>query len=114
VPNRIQVDRSEPGVSIVSLLGEHEAYSALDLEQKLDGAVRTGETVVVDLSRAEFLDSTIVAVLLRTRDLAERKGLRFALVMDDSTGWAVRKLFAVTGLEDMLPIAPSRAEALAS
>jgi hypothetical protein len=37
-----------------------------------------------------------------------------AIVLDDSTGWSVRRLFEVTGLETVFQIAGDRAAALAA
>jgi anti-anti-sigma factor len=110
---RVEIDRSEPGVAIVSLVGEHELYSVLEVERALDRAIREGLAVVIDLSGTEFLDSSIVAILLRAREEAHVEGTQFALVIDDSTGPAVRQLFEITGLASIFRVAASRAEALA-
>ena len=112
-PSRIEVDRDEPGAAIVSLHGEHEDFSVPQLERALDGAVRDGLAVVVDLAQAEFISSTIVAILLRAREEAHVNGCPFAVVVDDSTGAAVRRLFEITGLGTILPLVGTRAEALA-
>jgi anti-anti-sigma factor len=110
---RVEVDRSEEGVAIVSLIGEHELYSVVEVEHALDRAIRAGLTVVVDLSHAEFLDSSVVAILLRAREEAHVEGSGFALVIDDSTGQSVRQLFEITGLATIFRVASSREEALA-
>lgn len=111
--SKIDVERRVPGVAIVALTGEHETYSAPDVERALTVALADDCAVIVDLSHTEFLDSSVISVLLRSRDDAEDRGRRFALVVDDSTGWAVRKLLETTGLTAVFPIAGSRAEALA-
>jgi len=113
VASEIDVDRRVPGVAIVGLRGEHETYSSSQVERELTNALTDGCAVIVDLSHTEFLDSSVVSVLLRSRDDAQVRGVRFALVVDDSTGWAVRQLLEVTGLTAVFPIAASRAEALA-
>jgi anti-sigma B factor antagonist len=110
---RVEVDQSEEDVAIVSLIGEHELYSVLDVERALDNAIQEGRSVVVDLSRAEFLDSSVVAILLRAREEAHVQGASFALVIDDSTGQSVRQLFEITGLATIFRVASSREEALA-
>jgi anti-anti-sigma factor len=110
---RVEVDQSEEGVAIVSLIGEHELYSVLEVERALDNAIQEGRSVVVDLSRAEFLDSSVVAILLRAREEAHVQGASFALVIDDSTGQSVRQLFEITGLATIFRVASSREEALA-
>jgi anti-anti-sigma factor len=113
VAGRVDIDRTEPGVAIVSLVGEHELYSVLDVERGLDRAIREGLDVVIDLSNTEFLDSSVVAILLRAREEAHVEGSSFALVIDDSTGKSVRQLFEITGLATIFRVAASRSEALA-
>ncbi len=113
MPGAIDVDRRVPGVAIVSLTGEHETYSAPDVERELTGALADEHAVIVDLSRTEFLDSSIVSVLLRAREEAQKRNQRFALVIDDTTGWPVRQLLEMTGLTAVFPIAHSRDDAIA-
>lgn len=113
-PSDITIDRSEPGVAIVCLRGEHEAYSTPRVSAELEALVGEGLPVVVDLTEAEFLDSTIVAALLRARQDVEERGRRLAIVLDDSTGWSVHRLFDLTGLEQVFEVEPDRARAVAT
>jgi anti-anti-sigma factor len=113
VNNDIDVDRRVPGVAIVALVGEHEAYSAPAVEHELQGALAAGSAVIVDLTRTEFLDSSVISVLLRAREDAQGNGTRFALVIDDTTGWAVRQLLEMTGLTEVFPIARTTDDAIA-
>jgi anti-anti-sigma factor len=100
-------------VAIVALTGEHETFSAPDVERELQGALADDNAVIVDLTRSEFLDSSVVSVLLRAREQAQERGRRFALVVDDTTGWAVRQLLDMTGLTEVFPIESSRDDAIA-
>jgi len=108
----VTIDRSEPGVAVVSLRGEHETYTAPKLERELDALLADGLALVVDLTEATFVDSSVVSVLLRARETAAAADLAFFLVMDDGTGSSVRTLFEVTGLRTVFPIAASREEAV--
>ena len=108
----VTIDRSEPGVAVVSLRGEHETYTAPKLERELDGLLDEGVALVVDLTEATFVDSSVVSVLLRIREAAAATDLAFFLVMDDRTGSSVRTLFEVTGLRAVFPVAASREEAV--
>lgn len=101
-------------MAIVSVRGEHEAFSAPRLAGELESLLGEGLAVVVDLSEADFLDSTVVSVLLRGRWDARQRGSKLALVVDDSTGWPVQRLFEVTGLDDVFDIARDREAALAT
>jgi anti-anti-sigma factor len=106
------IDTSEPGAAIVFLEGEHEVYGAMKLQRSLEALVDEGLALVVDLTRATFLDSSIVSVLLKTRDRARNKGTRFAIVLDESSSTSVLRMFAITGLDRYLPVASSREAAL--
>jgi anti-sigma B factor antagonist len=104
----IRLDMSEPGVAIVLLEGEHELFNATKLQRRLDALVDEGVAVVVDLTSATFLDSSIVSVLLRARDRARRAGTRYAVVLDESSGESVLRMFEITGLDRFLPIVRNR------
>ena len=107
----IDVDRSEPGFAIVVLRGEHETYTADKLRRTLNGLLDEGLDVVCDLSEATFVDSSVVGVLLEERHEAMASGRKFAVVLDDNTGPAVRRLFELTRLDSVLPIVKSRSSA---
>jgi anti-sigma B factor antagonist len=109
---RLQFDTTEPGVAIVVLEGEHELFNAPKLQRQLEGLIGEGLSLVIDLTEATFLDSSVVAVLLRARERADEAGVPFSIVIDDSTGEPVRRMFEITGLASILPVVHSRAEAL--
>jgi anti-anti-sigma factor len=109
---RLQFDTTEPGVAIVVLEGEHELFNAPKLRRQLEGLIGEGLGVVIDLTQATFLDSSVVAVLLRARERAEAAGVPLSIVLDDSTGEPVRRMFEITGLASILHVVGSRAEAL--
>jgi anti-sigma B factor antagonist len=109
---QLQLDTSEPGVAIVVLEGEHELFSAPKLQRQVEGLIGEGLSIVIDLTEATFLDSSVVAVLLRGRERADEAGVAFSIVLDDSTGEPVRRMFEITGLASILPVVGSRAEAL--
>jgi anti-sigma B factor antagonist len=113
VASRIDIDRRVPDMAIVSLVGEHETYSADQIDRELQSALAEGLAVIVDLTETEFVDSSVVSALMRARDEAQRLRIRFALVVDDSTGWPVRQLLELTGLVSVFPIAESRDDAIA-
>ncbi len=97
-PHEISVTVSNDA-AVVTLRGEHEAYTADKLARSLRGLLDEGVPVCVDLRETEFVDSTVVGTLLGARREAEQRGLRFALLLGDRTGWPVRRLLQVTGLD---------------
>lgn len=102
--DRVSVDMRVPGVALVSLSGEHELYGALKLQERLDSLVADGLSIVIDLTEAVFLDSSIVGVLLKTQTLTAANGLDYKVVLSESTGEPVRRMFEITGLTAILPI----------
>jgi anti-anti-sigma factor len=110
----IVVYGEERGVAVVVLAGEQEAYTAPALERRLTRLLDDGTAVVVDLSRATFVDSANLLVLMKARDTAAERGLGLVLQMDESTGEYVRRTFDLTRLTSVLPIFATRAEAIAA
>lgn len=105
--HRIQVE-TESRATVVSGEGELDAYAAPDLAAAF--AETSGDhRVVVDLDRVSFMDSTALGLVVRAlRELGER-GVEVRVVLPRS---AARRIFEITTLVDVLPVSPSRAEAL--
>jgi anti-anti-sigma factor len=101
---RFDVDTRVPGVALIALLGEHELYGAPKLQQQIESLVAKDLSVVIDLTEAVFLDSSIVGVLLKAQKLAAENGLDYRVVLSASTGEPVRRMFEITGLHEILPI----------
>ena len=108
----ISVELVDTGVAVVTLRGEHEAYSAERLHEQLEALGENGVAIVVDLSETSFIDSSIVSVLLRARDSARDLGVSLVLVIQESTGWAVKRLFEVAQLDEAFAITDSRSKAV--
>ena len=102
--DRVSVDTRVPGVALVSLSGEHELYGALKLQERIDSLVGDGLSIVIDLTDAIFLDSSIVGVLLKSQKLAGSSGVDYKVVLGATTGEPVRRMFEITGLSRILPI----------
>ena len=105
----IRIDH-ESGVVVLTAEGELDAYNAPGLSEALGAAeVRKRDLFVADLSKVSFLDSTALGLLVRTvNDVAERGGQ--ARVVLPTT--MARRIFEITTLDRVLPIAQSRADAL--
>jgi anti-anti-sigma factor len=110
--SEIRVEVVEPNVGVVSLLGEHEAYSADRLARQLATLQEEGCALVVDLTQTTFIDSSIVSVLLRAREAARTYGVPLVLVLHEQTGWPVHRLFEVTGLQSEFSVAATREAAV--
>ena len=110
----LEIDRSEPGAGIVILRGEHDDYTAVKLQVALVTLLEEGRSLIVDLTEATFVDSTVVGVLLAAREQAAARGSKLFVVMDETTGPAVQRLFDLAGLRGILDEAPTRSAALAA
>ncbi len=103
--------RDEAGRTIVAATGEVDVYTAPVLDEALSGVVSGGATrVVVDLSGVDFLDSTGLSVLVKAlKRVRDADGSLDVVV----TAERVAKVFRITGLDQVIPVHPSLADALA-
>jgi anti-sigma B factor antagonist len=111
-PNRIELDRSDGGVVVVVLLGEHDVYTAPTLRDRIESVVEERVPFVIDLTPATFLDSSVLRVLLEARRHADEHKLGFAVVLGDAEAPGVRRILEVTGLMQVLPVLDARDVAL--
>jgi anti-sigma B factor antagonist len=108
--HRVAIDRTADTVSVVAAHGELDAFAAPDLRAAL-AELEHEAGVVVDLDAVSFLDSTALGVVVRAvRELEERgNGVRVVL-----PGGSARRIFEITTLDSVLPLAASRAQAVAA
>lgn len=104
---QISVER-QTGAVVVRATGELDAFLADQLESAFDSAAGVG-ALVVDLDRVSFLDSTALGIVtraIRTRDAWDTT-TRVVLPRGHA-----RRIFEITTLDRVLPVAPSRERAL--
>ncbi len=111
-PGEVGLERQDSGIVVVSLTGEHDLTTAPILRERLEEAVAGGGGVLIDLSSAEFIDSSIIGVVLEVRRTAEEAGIGFAAALEDGDP-AVRRVLEVTGLDSNLPVHESLDEGAA-
>jgi anti-sigma B factor antagonist len=97
---------SDTGVAILDLQGEHDIYTAPKLRDRLSELLETGPGVVIDLSGASFVDSSILGALLNARQRAVDGKKGFAVCLSPGSDPAVRRVFEMTGLLETLPVLP--------
>jgi anti-sigma B factor antagonist len=99
------------GVPVVAAPGEIDITNAAGLRAALlQAAARGNGTLVVDMSRTQFCDSAALNVLVRAHKRAQAEGGEVLLVIAAVT---VLRIFAVTGINHLIPHFPSLEEALA-
>jgi anti-sigma B factor antagonist len=106
--NEIRLEPSDDGVVVASLEGEHDIYTAPALRDRMYGVIAEGRPLVVDLTGATFVDSSILGALLGARRRAHEAGLGFAVCCAESMDPGVRRILDVTGLVPVLPVVADR------
>ncbi len=101
----------DTGFTVISLSGESDAYVAPRIRSDLESALGSGAPLVVDLTQATFIDSTIVGVLLEGLANCEKLERPLLLLLPDDAAPEVHRLFEITGLSSLLPVVRSWDEA---
>jgi anti-sigma B factor antagonist len=96
-----------PGFTVITLRGESDAYVAPRVRADLAAAFGTEAPLVIDLSQATFIDSTIVGILLEGLAESEKLERQLLLLLPDNSAPEVHRLFELTGLASLLPLVSS-------
>ena len=95
---------------VVSVGGEADLHTAPELDHELRSLAGDGvDKVVVDLSGASFIDSTLLGVLLRHHRKLRSGGGELVLAADDIR---IRRTFEITGLDRTFTIERTLPEAI--
>jgi anti-sigma B factor antagonist len=98
------------GVAAVAVAGEVDLYTAPALKRAIGETIDHGTRgLLVDLSRATFIDSTTLGVLMGAVKRLRPAGGELALACSDSN---IRKIFAITLLDRIFEIFPTPEEAV--
>jgi len=116
VPFEVRSEKLEGSVQAITVLGELDMSTAPELERQLDRALSDPTaSVMLDLCDCEFIDSTGIALIVRTWQRLDREGGgggegRLVLC---SHNHQVRRLLKITGVESSISMHERREEALA-
>jgi anti-sigma B factor antagonist len=100
------VDREVP---VISVIGEIDVATAPQLRECLHGVIGPDRpSVVLDLLAVTFLDSTALGVLVGALKRCRELGGELHVVVADAR---IMKIFEITGLTKVFPIADSLAAA---
>ena len=101
------------GVHVIALRGELDLATAPRLAVRIDAARRNGSRrLLVDLTTAEFCDSSGLRALIGCRQEVVAGGGRLAIAAQEDS--AVGRLFALAGAHELLPVYEDSASALAA
>jgi anti-anti-sigma factor len=106
----IELTWPSPDTALIVLGGEHDLASAPRLQEKVGEALAGCSHLIVDVSAAEFIDSSTIATFIRARDRAEDGGGRFNLVL--GTAAIVERALEVSGVIAVLRVVPTVDQAL--
>jgi len=111
-----RIARESDGDAVVLRLhGEHDLSTAPTVREELEQAVATGAGIVVDMTETEFIDSSILGVLVEGYRLVSGdggSGRGFAVAA--APGGPVTRLLDLVAVSDLVEVYPTRAEALAA
>jgi anti-anti-sigma factor len=106
-----------PGVVVFVLRGEHDLSTQTDLREQIDQALDAGRSVVIDLSRVDFIDSTVLATILHGHRRAttgdDGRGHGLAVVASPGAKFVARMLSLVR-IDDHVAVHLSRDSAIVS
>ena len=94
---------------VVTIGGDLDVYTAPQLEKALAEHGSDGATLVLDLSRVHFIDSTALGVLVSALQRSRAGDGDLLLVMDDPY---LMKIFSITGFDTLFAIFPGVDQAL--
>ena len=109
----IRLEKPDGGPVVLTVQGEHDLHTAPELRRRIDELIESGEPIVVDLSPATFVDSSILGVLLDGRRRATEGEIAFTVAQADGAV-AVSRVLQVTGLRSELPVHDTLEQALSA
>jgi anti-sigma B factor antagonist len=98
------------GIVALDLEGEFDIDGAPGLLDHVERVLAAGKDLIVNLSGATFIDSSIVHTLFQAAEDAKRAGRVF--VLQFGTHAAVERVLSITGADKHLDTAPTRQEAV--
>jgi anti-sigma B factor antagonist len=109
---QINDEQIDADTHVIELGGEIDLYTAPEFKERMVQVIEDGKKqVIVDLSKATFIDSTTLGVLVGGVKRLRPAGGTLALVCSDQN---IVKIFEITGLDRVFPIYDTRDEALSS
>ena len=107
----IEDEAIDDATHVIELGGEVDLYTAPEFKERMVELIESGKKqIVVDLSKATFIDSTTLGVLVGGVKRLRAQDGRLSLVCSDRN---ITKIFEITGLDRVFTIYPTRDEALA-
>jgi anti-anti-sigma factor len=97
-----------------ALEGDNDASDAQQLRSTLDALPDTAVPLIIDLSSATFIDSSVAGILVEQARIAANGGRAFAVFLPEAASEYVRRLITTTQLDSILPLHHNWNDMLAS
>jgi anti-sigma B factor antagonist len=107
----LQVEEAAGDVAMVILSGRLDFASAQALDGPLNAMAEQRQSIVIDLSKVEFMASLGLRTLIKCAKTMNRRQGRLALF---SPRPVVAEIIQISGIEDMIPVFQSEDEAVAA
>jgi anti-anti-sigma factor len=111
LPADVNEVRPRGGVVVLEFKGEHDLITKAQLAAALARLIRENDHVVVDVTEAQFIDSSFINTLLLANQLASEHDTTFRLQM--GTAPIVRRALEISGILDRVSVAYNREGAIA-
>ena len=110
---RIVVDKLGWSLWLVELSGEHDLSNVGRLHSTLDAIFAQGTTIVIDLSRTTFIDSSVLGELILAQQRADANPHEQLAIIAPKDG-VVARLIAMVDANRLFSLFETRGEALQS
>ncbi len=115
-PFGVRREKLDGGITAITVSGELDMNTAPQLEQELEAVLaETDACLMLDLSDCEFIDSTGIALIVRSWKQLDREagGEGEGRLVLCSHNHQVRRLLKITGVESSISMHEQREAALA-
>jgi anti-anti-sigma factor len=106
----VVVERPALGAAVAVFSGEHDLATKRQVRELLTSLVYDNELVMADFSEAQFVDSSILGVLMAMKGEADERGHTLRLQLN--TADIVRRAFEISGFLTIVEVAATREAAL--
>jgi len=110
IEQSVEVTYPRPGACVVTVYGDQDRGTAEQFERQLSELIGLNELVVVDVGKADFVDSSFLRNILVADRRAREQAKRFRLQL--GTAPIVRRALEVSGVLARLEVAYTREAAL--
>jgi anti-anti-sigma factor len=106
----IRVDRETDDIVAVCLEGSFDLTNASTLDDQVQQALDRGHHLILDLSEATFIDSSVIRVITSASRSAGRREQNMVIQLGTAT--IVERALEIARIEQVLPRAHERQEAV--